>query len=164
MAISAAQFQIQGMPSWEWNSTKSSDTRAKNEQVGIFVTLNDELARYFPGISTEFIGHRQWSHLRLFAMSELQAWGDLASGFAIEPKNNEDHWRQIWEPYRRWVYSIHDSSRWISSSTLYPEQRRVYNVMLVQRRGRFYERVAVGQIDKISWNKGNPVEETILLV
>jgi hypothetical protein len=158
MVISAAQFQIKKMPSWEWNSAKSSDT-AKYEQDGVFITLNDGLVGYFPGTSMKFIGHHQWSRLRLLAMSELEAW-DLRDGLAIKHTNNVHEGGQIWEPYRRWAYKLDKKTYTVRTGRNY----MVYNVMLVQRRGKFHERVAVGQIDKISWNKGNPVEETILLV
>jgi hypothetical protein len=118
MAISAAKFQIKEMPPWEWNSEKSSDTRAgRNEQDGVFITVkdistvNDRVVGYFPGISMQFIGYYQWSRLRLLAISEMKAWAP-GDGFAIKAKNDEKLEGQIWEPYRHWVYKL-DSSRWV---------------------------------------------------
>jgi hypothetical protein len=94
-------------------------------------------------------------------MLELESW-TVNHGHAIKAKNKELG-GEIWEPHRRWAYNL-QGSRPSDLSDIRDKHYRVNNVMLVQRRGKFHERVAIGQIDKISWNKGNPVEETILLV
>ncbi len=65
---------------------------------------------------------------------------------------SEDGEGQSWQKYRQWASNIRDN------------RSTVYNFMLVQRRGQFYERVAVGQMDELSWSKSSPVEETILLI
>jgi len=36
--------------------------------------------------------------------------------------------------------------------------------MVVQMRGAYQERVATGKIDRLSWEAGKPVQETVLLV
>ena len=133
---------------------------SKNEQDGVFITMNG-IVGYFLGISMEFIGHYQWPRLRLLAMSELEAWR-LVDGYVISARHSEKDEDQTWGPYRRWAYNLADNLT--QQSTIRDDHYRVYNVMLVQKRGKFHERVAVGQIDKVSWNEENPLEEAILLV
>jgi hypothetical protein len=109
--------------------------------------LNEEVAGCFLGISADFLGHYRWSHLRLLAISKTKLlW--LMEGIKMRGTGS-----RIWEDYYKW-----NKNKGINARDI------IFNVMLVQKRGRFHERVAVGRIFRNSWNQCNPVEETIQLV
>jgi hypothetical protein len=74
MTVCAAAFRIKMMPPWEWNFLHF-DTRARVEQCGLFITLDDEIVGFLPGTSMEFLSHYQWSRLKLLAISEfVETW------------------------------------------------------------------------------------------
>jgi len=150
--ISADKFQIKEMPPWEWNSAASSDTRARHNQTGVFVTMSGEITGYFPGVSIEFFGRFRWSRLRLVAMSAMLV-EDVTDGFGYGFGIKANGESNLWQTYLHWANN--------------PERFQkitIYNVMLVQRRGNFHERVAVGRIDIKSFDACCPVSETIQLV
>jgi hypothetical protein len=146
MVISAAHFRTEELQPWEWDPEATSDKRARASQSGVLVTLNDEVAGCFLGVSADFLRHYRWSHLQLLAISRTEvSW--LMEGMKMLARSGSSILVEYQD--RNASKSSHDI---------------VFNVMLVQKRGRFHERVAVGRIFRNSWNKFNPVEETIQLV
>ncbi|CZR58486.1 uncharacterized protein PAC_08378 [Phialocephala subalpina] len=165
MTISAASFQANDIPPWRWNPDIHSDKKARIEQSGVSITFSTGLAGLFLGLSLDFLRRYKWSHLRLVAISRSEVIDDQDDMPIIIPSESYRHrWISgtpdqvdsshipFWESYRKWCV------RYNTTPTV------LYNVMLVQKRGPYYERVAVGQIDQQHWGAANPVKETVLLV
>jgi hypothetical protein len=179
MTISTALFQTKNIPLWRWNAEIHSDRRAtKLEQTGVSITSSTGLAGLFLGISLDFLRHYKWSHLRMVAISEVNTFHRKAE-LSIEPSETcRDQRSEVpprplpsadipfWDAYRDWMHHGNrrgGPSSFLPNSLSNPDDL-FYNIMLLQRRGPYYERVAVGQIDRHSWLEANPVKETILLV
>jgi len=156
--INTTNFEIEEMPHWRWNPTEYSDKGTSSEQTGIFITRNGKVTGLLLGTSAKFAPFRNWSHLRLVAISEArQSVSGIYSSILL-PGEMENMARQSWTDYQQLAYK-HEAHRFD-----YPTGYFMYNVMVIQRRGDYYERVAVGQMNRLSWKAGIPVKETILLV
>jgi hypothetical protein len=152
--ISASVFEVKEMPPWLWNSATYSDKRAKGIQSGVLVFSNKRLAGCFYGIDVKFLQHYQWSRLRLVAISRGNKYKFGEGKSMVASAYQRDQENGLWTSFKHWDWEFSVCN--FDSTSLY--------VMLVQKRGPYSERVAVGQVDASAWSEANPVNDTILLV
>lgn len=153
--IKAESFEFEDMPSW-WRDTVSTpfaDKRATNIQRGVWIRRKgmSTVGGLLFGIDLSSLEQFSQSSLWFALLSQSTKAGGIC--FEKEGISND---KKAQHDYREWMNG--DGERW-----------KIYNVILMQgvwdadMSLYYYERVAIGQLNRGTWDTGNPKEETIWL-